>query len=172
MFNAIKKYRSDPKRAVLTFSFQKKLTINRLGDLMIKEKGEFVDAYKANKNECYNKQDRVMVHNDYVLEKDNYKHCANALKEKKKQIQIEQAQILEKDNCTRAFRENYHIKPLDYKKNEHNKPIREALKVEREVRGGIVCEKSYKMLLCDLLTLIGAVSLTLCLIIKHMSNKR
>lgn len=172
MLKLIKKYRSDPRRTVVTLSCQKKLILNHLGDLMQKENRELINDF-VNIEKCSCAVDRQAE--NYVLECSKCgedKAKSNSLKEKKKQIEIEQAQILEKDNCQRAFRENYHIKPLEYDEKTSACKKNKALRAEKEMRGGIVCEKSFKILLCDLIAGALAVSLMICLVFKLAKGKR
>ena len=93
-------------------------------------------------------------------QKSNYKHIENdGFEYKRKRIKVEQAQILETGPCQRAFKENYHIKPLDWGENQRKSLQKKALAKEKDMRGGIVCEKSYKILLCDMVTGLVAVIL-------------
>lgn len=162
MLKLIKKYRNDPKRTVLTFSCQKKITLNRLGDLILKDDEE--SAREFCHCECESHGNGYKE--NYILE--NEPIC-NPLGEKKKQIEKEQAQILEKDDCQRAFKENYHIKPLEYEKNSCQSSKKQALKPQKEMRGGIVLEKSVRVLLCDVIavgavaSLMGGIALKMCL---------
>ena len=172
MLNRIKKYRSNPKRTVVTLSCQKKLILNHLGDLIQKENKELISDFISIEG-CHS--DTNKQSENYVLERSECgknKGKSNSLSEKKKQIEIEQAQILEKDSCQRAFKENYHIKPLEYGENEGASKENNPLRKEKEMRGGIVCEKSFKILLCDLVAGVIAVSLMLCLISKLIKGKR
>jgi len=168
MLNFIKKYRKSPRRMVVTFSFQKKFVLNRLGDLMQKNDKKMIEEYKEielSKMEC----EPVCSDVGYVLEGANavcYDGKNNPLKEKKKQIEAEQAQILERDCCKRAFKENYHIKPLNFGENAQRSNCQRVLASEKDMRGGIVCEKSYKILLCDLATVGGAALLLATALIK------
>ncbi len=178
MLKLIKKYRSNPKRIVVTFSFQKKFILNRLGDLMQKNDREMVEEYKGIELEeigyaCKRNVDGCGE--EYVLENEHQSECEsknNPLKEKRKQIEIEQAQILEKDGCTRAFKENYHIKPIEFEQSKGKSPCKKALETERDMRGGIVCEKSFKMLLCDLVVGVGMLIFLFCLLGRLKRTKR
>lgn len=162
MLKLIKKYRNDPKRTVLTFSCQKKITLNHLGDLILKDDKESAREFYN----CECESHKNSYKEDYILE--NEPKC-NPLSEKKERIEKEQAQILERDDCQRAFKENYHIKPLEYEKYCSKSPEKQALKPQREMRGGIVHERSVRVLLCDALAvgaimcLVGGIALKMCL---------
>ena len=168
MIKFIKNYRKNPKRTVVTFSYQKKFILNRLGDLIQKNDEKMIEEYKQME---LDQMGNFSVHPEegYVLEGTRHSDCeekGNGLKEKRKQIEAEQAQILERDNCKRAFKENYHIKPLDYGEDGCKSAQKKALAKEKDMRGGIVCEKSYKMLLCDLAAFGGAALLLATALIK------
>ena len=171
MINFIKKYRRNPKRTVVTFSFQKKFILNRLGDLIQKNDEEMVEEFKREELKGQTKLHCACgsSEDNYVLEKSfcgTSKNEGNSLKEKKKQIEIEQAQILEKDDHKRAFKENYHIRPLEYEEKGCVSPYKKALCKEKDMRGGVVCEKSFKILLCDLACAFGVVLLVLSVLFK------
>lgn len=175
MLNRIKKYRNSPERTVITFTFQKKLTLNRLGDLMIKENKEVIEKINEMTLDKHGAISDGRENDGYVLENDkkqSEKAENNPLKRKKSQIEPEQAQMLERDNCTRAFKENYHIKPLEFDKKESCITYKRLLNAEKEMRGGVVCEKSFKVLRCDLMAALGAVFAAFCLLTKANAHKR
>ena len=174
MIKFIKNYRKNPKRTVVTFSYQKKFILNRLGDLIQKNDEKMIEEYKQIE---LDQMGNFSVHPEegYVLEGTRHSDCeekGNGLKEKRKQIEAEQAQILERDNCKRAFKENYHIKPLDYGEDGCKSAQKKALAKEKDMRGGVVCEKSYKILLCDLLAGIGVAILLVSLLFKAKTTRK
>lgn len=174
MISFIKKFRKNPKRTVITFSFQKKMIINRLGDLIQKNDNEMIEEYKQ--SELKDEGRGAFAGGDsYVLEGCNRTNCGNKenpLKEKRKQIEAEQAQILEKDNHERAFKENYHISPLDFGENDSKSADDKALGRKKDMRGGIVCEKSFRILLCDMLTVLGVVFFAFCVLFKSKATRK
>ncbi len=189
MLKMLKKYRNDPKRMVVTFSCQRKIVLNRLGDLAMKNlvEKELNEGYpsentkKSYTNACcgdgascekeqscgascvgYDSYGGI----DYIVEGERLSFDKGSLKEKKAQIHREQSQILEKDSCGRAFKENYHIKPLEFANREEKGRAGSVLKPEKEVRGGIVLEKSFKILLSDLVLLVSGMVALFCVISK------
>ena len=183
MLKMLKKYRSNPKRMVVTFSCQRKITLNRLGDL--NDKNEIQrelylkeqrmpkkDAdYRAEEiaNGCDAKQDCGCTYasedNCYLTENDERFSSCERLKSKRALVEREQAQILENDESSYAFKQNYHIKPLEYRNSDY-KDNESPMKPQREMRGGIVMEKSFKMLLCDVVAIFGVMVALACALSK------
>ena len=173
MLKLIKKYRCNPKRIVVTFSFQKKMILNRLGDLTQKKELRETAGVKGVCSDSCVDLSKCDCIDGYVLENKGACKTGNeAYDSKREQIELEQAQMLEKDGCRRAFKENYHIKPLEYDTEKQKASKKSPVEAEKDMRGGIVCERSFKMLLCDLAAGAGAIVFLTCLLGKLKSLKR
>lgn len=152
MINALKKFRTNPKRTVLTLSVERRVTLNKLGDLTAKEcfenkrfanYGDFAESslYKRDAYSDYDKE-------EYVTE--NMNKCSGKRKNGCHLGGAEQSSVLEREDI-RAFKETEHQGPLEWSSDAEN-GVKEALKPSREVKGGVALEKSFRILLCDLIT--------------------
>jgi len=131
----IKKYRENPRRMVLTFSFLTRAYLNRLGDL--EHKNEL-----ANKDCSCNggKAESECLFNE------------EAITNREDDIKLGR-QVLEKERPIKAFKAYESIKEVETEKCK-------TLGVKKHLCGAVVCEKSYKMLLSDA---VAGIFLVLCL---------
>ena len=169
MLKLIKKYRKNPKRMVVTFSFGKRFALNRLGDFLCGNDSEKAEGFEGVG------VPKVRTLSDdfcggYVVEN----ACFGGDEQERgcEFSGIESSQILENNECVNSFKEKAHIKSLDFQMLDHEDEQKASFLSGKRVRGVFVCEKSYKMLLCDLLAAIGAVVFLLHLVLKLKGIKR
>lgn len=195
--NLIKKYRLSPKRTVITFECDKKLTLHKLGDLVKRNVIESInddclekmEHIKASKDKSY---DMSFVHSEtnnigYFLEGESLDgelgdKCERASKKPLEGAceSSENGAVLENESCF-AFKAYDSVKPADYVNREERLDFkiidgnykdrnlalkRNALKTEKSIKGGICSNKCHKILLCDALSCLLLLGLSIKVAIK------
>lgn len=158
MLKLIKKYRSNPKRMVVTFFIQRKVLLNRLSDLTQRKETSCDDIHNTLFGGKFGTMPGCEADKEYVLEKEiilcNEKTC----KDTNGRVILEQPQVLEKDGSVRAFKGACEIRPVECTAGKENT----LFNVKNNVQGGLVCEKACKILLCDLVMLACGVFSVIC----------
>lgn len=175
MLGFIKKYRNSPKRTVLTMKCKKSLYILKQGDIKCPTKR--VSKPKEMKN--FNSQETVIERNIGGFYNDNTRHsdktfCTENNNDKDTIYAFNlhddfcsMDEVFENDGCCETLENQYkpdkNIKQkTEYKRAETS--LRERKLFEKSTKGAYVCEKTYRVLLCDVIAVLSATWAVICLI--------
>ena len=173
MLKLINKYRKNPKRMVLTLKCKKSLYLLRQGQLNCE-----TNSRKIVKPLCYNSSDVILETNfgridDSCYPKDDSVYAFNSC-ERMYEVDGDFEQICN-ENCDENlnFTDNCECQmsnenTSDFCKNYKNK--RKFL--DKTTKGAYVCEKTYRVLLCDVVTAVIAITMAYCIIKRIFKRKR
>lgn len=173
MIRFIDEYRKSPKRIVLTLKFKKSLYLLKQGQLSSENYSDKTIVEKKDYNSC----DNVLETNigGFVTECLVEDTCAHAFKPYENVCCTDGDFV---DCGAESFKENRAcIKDYELQndgnriRKDCNKPKNERKFYDKSTKGAYVCEKTYRVLLCDVIAVFGASWAIICLVKEILKKK-